>query len=342
VIDAGIAGLGWWGKTLVEGVAGSKDIRFVAGSARNHTEEIKAFARENNFALYKSFEEMLKAPGLDAVVLATPHSLHVPQTIAAAEAGKHVFCEKPFALSGAEAREAVDAIEKAGVTLGLGYNRRWHPEMTKLRNMIDSGELGIILHVEATMTFPNALKLTADAWRANRDETPCGGLMPMGVHAVDGMIDLCGPIDEVYCQSFRRAVSIDADDTTSILFRMKEGMSGYLGTMTATGGGFSFQVYGSKGFVRLEGMTHLAGAPSEERRTRLFGNCIFKPTQGPAKTWTAEALDVTKATLEAFARAAAGKEKFLIPVEEMVHGAAVTEAIIRSAQTHLPETVRNA
>ena len=183
---------------------------------------------------------MLKHPGLDAVVLATPHSLHVPQTIAAAQAGKHVFCEKPFALHGAEAREAVDAVEKAGVTLGLGYNRRWHPEMTKLRNMIDSGELGVILHVEATMTFPNALLLKADAWRASSEETPCGGLTPMGVHAVDGMIDLCGPIDEVYCQSFRRAVSIDADDTTSILFRMKEGMSGYLGTMTATGGGFSF------------------------------------------------------------------------------------------------------
>jgi predicted dehydrogenase len=123
---------------------------------------------------------------------------------------------------------------------------------------------------------------------------------------------------------------------------MKEGMSGYLGTMTATAGGFSFQVYGTKGYVRLEGMTHVAGASSEERRTRLFGNCTFKPTQGPAKTWTAEALDVTKATLEAFARAAAGTEKFLIPVEEMVHGAAVTEAIIRSAQTHLPEKVRNA
>jgi len=342
VIKAGIAGLGWWGKTLVEGVAGSNDIQFVAGSARNHTDDIKAFAKAQKFELYKSFEDMLKHPGLDAVVLATPHSMHVPQTIAAAKAGKHVFCEKPFALSGAEAREAVDAVEKAGVTLGLGYNRRWHPEMTKLRKMIDSGELGIILHVEATMTFPNALELTADAWRANREEAPLGGLTPMGVHAVDGMIDLCGAIDEVYCQSFRRAVSIDADDTTSILFRMKEGMSGYLGTMTATGGGFSFQVYGSKGYVRLEGMTHVAGSSSEERRTRLFGNCTFKPAQGPAKVWDAERLDVTRVTLEAFARAAEGKEKFLIPVEEMVHGAAVTEAIIRSAETHVPEKVRKA
>ncbi|HLF10967.1 MAG TPA: Gfo/Idh/MocA family oxidoreductase [Gammaproteobacteria bacterium] len=341
MINAGIVGLGWWGKTLVEAVSGgqSDDIQFVAGAARTITDDLKAFAKQHKLELYKSYDELLRHPQLDAVVLATPHSLHVEQVIAAAKHGKHVFCEKPFALTGADAKKAVAAVEKAGVTLGLGYNRRWHPEITKLRKMIDTGELGVILHVEATMTFPNALLLKPDQWRANREETPCGGLTPMGVHAVDGMIDLCGPIDEVYCQSFRRVVAIDADDTTSILFRMKEGMSGYLGTMTATGGGFSFQVYGSKGFVRLEGMTHVAGAPSEERRTKLFGNCIFKPAQGPAKTWAAEACDVTKATLEAFARAAEGKEKFLIPMEEMVHGAAVTEAIIRSAQTHLPEKV---
>lgn len=189
------------------------------------------------------------------------------------------------------------------------------------------------------MTFPNALFLKPEAWRANREETPCGGLTPMGVHAVDGMIDLCGPIDEVYCQSFRRVVEIDADDTTSVLFRMKEGMSGYLGTMTATGGGFSFQVYGSKGYVRLEGMTHVAGASSEERRTRLFGRCIFKPAQGPAEIWEAERLDVTRACLESFAIAAAGGEPFPIPLDEMVHGASVTEAIIRSAETHRPEKV---
>jgi predicted dehydrogenase len=341
MINAGIVGLGWWGRTLVEAVSGgqSDEINFVAGAARTHTDDLKAFAKQHKFELYDSYEKMLKHPTLDAVVLATPHSLHVEQVVEAAKAGKHVFCEKPFALTAAGAERAVAAVRKANVTLGLGYNRRWHPEMTKLRRQIDSGELGVILHVEATMTFPNALSLKADAWRADKDETPCGGLTPMGVHAVDGMIDLCGPIKEVYCQSFRRVVAVDSDDTTSILFRMKEGMSGYLGTMTATGGGFSFQVYGSKGYVRLEGMTHVAGAPSEERRTRLFGKCIFKPIQGPAVVWDAERLDVTKVTLEAFARAAQGKEEFLIPTEEMVHGAAVTEAIIRSAQTHLPERV---
>ena len=327
--------MGWWGRTLVEAVADSSNaIQFVAGATRTQSDEVKDFAKQHNLRLLASFEEMLDDDAVDAIVLATPHSKHVEQVVAAAGAGKHVYCEKPFALTKSGAEEAVAATQAAGVTLGLGYNRRWHPEMTALREKIDSGELGVVLHVEATMTFPNALLLKADAWRANREETPCGGLTPMGVHAIDGMIDLCGPIDEVYCQSFRRAVEIDSDDTTSILLRMKDGMSGYLGTMTATGGGFSFQVYGSKGFVRLEGKTHTAGASSEERRTQLFGTCTFKPTKGPAETWQAKQLDIVRTTLEAFGRACTGEEAFLIPTSEMIHGAAVTEAIINSAAAH--------
>lgn len=340
MINAAIVGLGWWGQTLVEAISGGSDeMRFVAGTTRTLSDQAKAFARQHDFELLGSYEEILADPNIDAVVLVTPHSQHSPQTIAAAQHGKHVFCEKPFALTGADAAAAVAATEAAGVTLGLGYNRRFHPEMNKLRDMIKSGELGTILHLEATMTFPNALFLKADAWRADTSETPCGGLTPMGVHAIDGFIDLCGEIDEVYAQSFRRVIEVEADDTTSILFRMKEGMSGYLATMTATGGGFNFQVYGSKGFVKLEGMTHVAGAPSEERRMKLFGNCTFKPIKGPAETWQAEMFDVTRATLEAFAIAAQGGEPFLIPPSEMVHGAAVTEAIVKSAGSGKREKV---
>jgi predicted dehydrogenase len=253
--------------------------------------------------------------------------------IAAAKAGKHVFCEKPFTLTKRDAEQAVKAVQKVGVTLGLGYNRRFHPEMIKLRERIKSGRLGTVMHVEATMTFANALLLKPEQWRANRAETPCGGLTPMGVHAIDGMIDLCGPIDRVFCQSFRRAIALDLDDTTSMLFRMKAGTSGYLGTLTATGPGFSFQVFGSEGSVRLEGMTHAAGASSEERRTRLFGTCKFQPAKGAAEVWQAEKMDVGRATLEAFAKAATGGPAFPITLDEMIHGAAVTEAVIRSADS---------
>lgn len=342
MINAAIVGLGWWGKTVVEAVSGVSDaIRFVAGTTGKLTDEVTRFADEHKFELRSSYGEILDDPKIDAVVLVTPNSQHCSQTVAAAERGKHVFCEKPFAMTRAEAMASVAAAEKAGVTLGVGYNRRLHPEMNKLRNMINSGELGTILHVEATMTFPNALFLKPDAWRADRSETPCGGLMPLGVHAIDGMIDLCGTIEQVFCQSFRRAVEIDADDTTSVLFRMSDGMSGYLGTMTATGGGFNFQVYGSKGFVKLEGMTHIAGAPSEERRFKLFGTCTYKPLKGPAETWQAAQFDVSREALDLFARAAEGGEAFPISPAEMIHGVSVTESVIKSAASGKPEKVQS-
>ena len=180
MINAAIVGLGWWGKTLVESVQGSDFIRFVAGATRTVTPEIKTFAETHKLRLADSYEALLKDSNVQAVVLCTPHSMHSQQVVAAAQVGKHVFCEKPFSLTRKDAEAAVQATRKAGVALGLGYNRRFHPEMTKLRERIRSGGLGTILHVEATMTFANALLLKPTQWRAHREETPCGGLTPHG------------------------------------------------------------------------------------------------------------------------------------------------------------------
>ena len=136
MIRAAIVGLGWWGKTVVESAEGSDAIRFVAGATRTVTADTEAFAKKNGFKLEADYGAILADKNVDAVVLATPHSMHGAQVVAAAAAGKHVFCEKPFTLTKREAEEAVAAVNKAGVTLGLGYNRRLHPEIIKLREMI--------------------------------------------------------------------------------------------------------------------------------------------------------------------------------------------------------------
>src|SRR5262245_12477701 len=263
MFNAGIVGLGWWGKTLVDSAQGSDYIRIVAGADAMITPELNQFADANKMKLYPSLEEMLADPRVEGAILATPHSMHPGHVITTAKAKKHVFAEKPFALRKKDAVDMIDAVKKAGVTIALDYNRRYHPEMRKLKDRINSDGLGKLMHVESTMTFPNALYLKPSAWRADREETPCGGLTPLALHAIDGMIDLFGEVDTVYCLSFRRAVEVDADDTTSMIFRFKNGMSGYVGTITATGATYSVQVYGFKGFVRMEGLTHIAGASSE-------------------------------------------------------------------------------
>lgn len=340
MIKAAVVGLGWWGKTLVEAVQGkSTEIRFVAAATGTLSPEAQEFAKAQGIILRGGYDELLADPNVDAVVLATPNSLHVAQIVAAARAGKHVYCEKPLALSKADAETAVEACQRAGVSLALGYNRRFHPTLARLREGVQKGALGTMLHFEGTMTFANALALKPNQWRSKRAETPCGGLMPLGVHVIDAAINLFGEVEEVYCLNLHRAVAIDADDTTSMLFRMKNGMSGYLATMTATAGSFRFQVYGSDGWVRLNGVTHVAGAPSQERRSSLFGECTYQPVKGESETWQAEACDVSHAALVAFARAASGGPAFPIPLAEMIHGVAVADAVIRSAASGRSEKV---
>lgn len=340
MINAAMVGLGWWGKTLVEALADGSDVmRFTALTTRTVNDDVRAFASAQKLRIIDSYEAVLADPSIDAVVLATPSSGHAQQIVAAAAAGKHVFCEKPLTFSRKDAETAVDAMRKTGRTLAVGYNRRFHPEMAKLRERIRSGDLGVIQHIECNMTFPNALFLKPGAWRGMKDEAPVGGLAPLGVHAVDAMIDLCGEIDQVYCQSFARVLQGETDDTSSMLFRMKAGMSGYLGMVTTTGPGFSFQVFGSKGWLRLEGVTHVAGASSEERRTRLFGACKFQPVKGPLEVWEADKLDLTQACLEAFARAAQGGPAYPISHDQIVHCVAASEAIIRSAASGRVEKI---
>jgi predicted dehydrogenase len=335
----GIVGLGWWGGTLIDAIQHSEGLKFTAAFTRSRSAQDQALAAAHKLTLHVSYEAMLADPDIDAIVLATPPSAHCAQIVAAAGAGKHVFCEKPFVLSKAEAERAIAAVRRAGVTLGLGYNRRFHPSWVDLKQRIGDGQLGVILHLECTMSGPNGLTLPPQAWRARRQEAPCGGLFPMGVHAIDGMIDLVGAIEQVYCQSLRRAVPNDVDDTTSVLLRMRQGMTGYLGTMMATAGTFRFQVYGSKAMALLGGSVHVAGQSSQHRRAGLFGSYVIQPLKGDALELEVPQFDVNRAELEAFARAAAGDEPYPIPAEQMIHAVAVTEAIIASANTNRVEPV---
>ena len=111
MLNAAVIGLGWWGKTLVESVQGTSDeITFTAAVTRTGSDDARAFAEQYRMRTLDDLDAVLADEQVDAVVLATPHSLHAAQVSAAARAGKHVFCEKPFALTKAEAEAAVDAV----------------------------------------------------------------------------------------------------------------------------------------------------------------------------------------------------------------------------------------
>ena len=166
MINAAVVGLGTWGKTMVESLAAGSDLmRITTIQTRTVKPDDEAFAKQHSLRIAKTYEEVLADPKIDAVALATPTSGHLKQIEAAAAAGKHIYCEKPFTFSKKEAEAALDAVRKAKRTVGVGYNRRFHPEMIKLNVRIKAVALGMIKQIEASMTYPNALFLPPTAWR---------------------------------------------------------------------------------------------------------------------------------------------------------------------------------
>ena len=123
MLNTAMIGLGWWGKELVRSARDSSLMRFTRGVTLE-PETVRDFAKEMNITIGTSYEDVLGDNSIDAVVLATPHTRHRAQVEAAAAAGKHVFCEKPFALTLEDAEAAIAACRKAGVALGVGHNRR--------------------------------------------------------------------------------------------------------------------------------------------------------------------------------------------------------------------------
>ena len=179
MINAAIVGLGGWARVLVNSVQGKSDkIRFTAGMTRT-VSKAADYAAEKGFPLSDDYAEILADPAIDAVVLSTPHSQHAEQIVQASAAGKHVFVEKPFTLTKVSAEESVAAADAAGVVLALGHNRRFMPSWTELKNRIDSGSLGTIMHVETNMSGLGALSFQTGGWRADRAESPAGGMAGM-------------------------------------------------------------------------------------------------------------------------------------------------------------------
>ena len=256
-VRAAIIGMGNWGLNLVNNVQGKSDvIRFVAGATRTPA-RAEEFSRKHGIPIQPSFEAVLADPSIDAVVLATPHSMHTEQIVAAARAGKHVFTEKPLGLTTADSAAAVQACAEHKVTLAVGYNWRFQPALREIARMLADGRLGKLLHIEGNFCGPSVYRFGRDHWRQDRDEGPGGGMTGRGVHVVDAMLYLAGAIDSVYAQSFRLAQDFGIDDTTSMLFRFKGGATGYLGTIIASAETWRMQVFGSKGWAEVGDVEHL-------------------------------------------------------------------------------------
>ena len=317
MLNAAIIGLGWWGKEIVTSVQGkSSRMRFARGISKE-PDQVKEFAAKHGFQLSTEFEDAIKDPKIDVIVLATPHSLHVDQITKVVAAGKQVFCEKPLALTRANAERATQACAKAGRVLGVGHNRRFWRPMAEIKKLIDDGSLGTIMQVEANYSTDWLKDVRPETtWRGSPEEAPAGGMTGMGIHILDSYVNMFGRIDEVHALCAKRLLPNPAGDTVGVLLNFASGLVGYLGTTMVTPYLWRYHVLGSHGWAEARSEFDLI----VRKRGMETQTTAFAPT------------DSVLAEFEIWLDALEGKKPYPFTAEQIVNTAAALEAIFASAQ----------
>lgn len=317
-------GLGWWAGEHASVTQGKSQLLRIeachtdSGDSAADSAAIRSFAERFGARPYAHFDDLLKDKSIDALLITTPHSLHVTQIVAAAQAGKHVFVEKPLALSVESGRSAIEACRKAGVVLAVGHNRRFTNSLQTIKELVDKRTLGTILHAEAHFSWPGGLTYPKGYWRADPSEAPAGAMTATCIHMIDSLAHLLGPIERVIAaRTKHRAVPLGIDDTTSFLVEFESGPTGYIGGTIAAPDMTSLNLYGSAASI-------YAGIDEEQ--------VIFHRSLGPREALPIKPANTLLLELEEFAGACTGQGRFRVDPEEALRNIAVMEAVIKAAR----------
>jgi predicted dehydrogenase len=329
MVNAALVGLGWWGRTILKLLQGNAKLRIV--KTVDVSDEAAAVAREHGVAFTRDLDAALADPAVEAVILCTPHSQHTRQIVRAANAKKHVFCEKPLSLSRADVEQAVAACNANGVALAVGHERRFEPPLLEIQRLVTSGALGTVLQIEANFSQNLFLALKPDNWRVSSTEAPAGPLTATGIHMLDLSVGLCGPVKRVLANVRRLGSNLANGDTLAILVDFESGANALISAILATPFDGRFAVYGTKGWAEVRDKSH----PQEPK-----GWWLLKSVEaGKVETVDYPAAFAVRDNLEAFADAAAGRAPYPIPQKQMIWNIAALEAIVKSATSGTIEMV---
>jgi predicted dehydrogenase len=319
VLNTAIVGLGWWGKTLVKAARDfSAPINFVRGVTLE-PDAVRDFAADYKITIGTSFDEVLADPNVKAVVLATPHTKHPEQVKALAAAGKHIYCEKPFALSKAEATAMLDAVKRAGVLIAVGHHFRLMPSMRVLAELKEQGAFGTIMHAEGNYSHDWLANYPADNWRMSAEESRAGGMTGMGIHVLDCFRDMVGPMKRISALSKARALKLPTGDTTAGLIEFENGATGTLGTTIKTPFRWRVAIFGENCWAESVSETRALVRRAGEDEPEIIDR--------PADNHLGRNLDY-------FAKAALGQGAFPISSAGILQTAAALEAVFKSVDAN--------
>jgi predicted dehydrogenase len=271
-------GVRGWGTLLADAVKPLENAKLVACFAPTHANCVK-FAERYDCAIAPSYAEILTDPNVDGVLLTTPNDGHLDEIVAAAQHGKHVFVEKPITLTVADAIMATRACADAGVILAVGHQSRRDAGVRRLKALIDSGELGTIIGVEANHSTDTGTQVTPGEWRWSREQCPGGPLIQIGIHHIDTLHYLLGPITRVFGIQRHRVIPAVIDDASVTLFEFANGVLGHLTSHYATARAFDIRVMGTRANARYDKWLGLE--VRHDTRDRVVSETIPLATNDP-------------------------------------------------------------
>jgi len=278
---------------------------------------------------YGSYDELLADPEIEAIYNPLPNHMHVPWTIRCAEAGKHVLCEKPFALDAAEARQLLAVQKRTGVKIGEAFMVHTHPQWVRARELAHSGRIGELRTIQGFFSYYN----TDPANIRNVREWGGGGLLDIG----------CYPIHTsrfIFGEEPRRVIALVERDPQMGIDRLASGILDFPSGQSAFSCGTQIvhyqrmHLFGSRGRIEIE----IPFNAPPDRPCRIFVDAGTDVFGSGIEVETIPACDQYTVQGDAFSRAVRGHGEVPVPVENSIRNMAIIDALFRSAESGRWET----
>ncbi|MDA1000574.1 MAG: Gfo/Idh/MocA family oxidoreductase [bacterium] len=310
-------GMGWWSDVLADAVQRSDKIEIVSCYTRS-PEKREAFARKYGCAAAGSYEEMLADPSIEAVINTTPNHVHLETVRAAAEAGKHVFLDKPIAHTIADGRKIADSCKRAGVVLSVGYQRRRENHFLWIKRAIEAGKFGILVQADANISRDRVGQFEEGHWRYRADAMPGGVMLQIGIHYIDVLCMLMGPIKAVSARTGQLVLPGENPDIANLIIEHENGACSNLTASYASASEYYLMnIYGKEAtacYTLFDGL-----------------RVLWRGAEGPEAV-PCEKNDTIREELDEFAACVRGEAAPGVSGDMAVESLAVIRAGVRSAK----------
>jgi predicted dehydrogenase len=291
----------------------------VGFASRDQNKANEASAQFNLDRAWGSYEALLADSTIEAVYIPLPNHLHVPWAIRAAEAGKHVLCEKPIALNTGEVRQLIAARDKAGVKIGEAFMVRTHPQWLRAKELVDSGRLGELRAIAGFFSYFNANPENI----RNKPAMGGGGLMDIGCYPIFTSRFIFGAEPVRVQGALERDPQLGTDRLASAILEFPNGGHAIFTCSTQLVPYQRMQIYGTKGRVEIE----IPFNAPPDRPTRLFIDDGGELFGAGISVETFPVCDQYTIQADEFARAVAGERDVPVPLEDSLGNMAVIEAL---------------